>query len=445
MSTAPVVLKTDLNIVQLPATLPNFGGLLGKNLIQVDPNFGTSIVRVTDASDANNQSMQTSDTGASIIWNKNDTMLLCRSTGGSSFLFQFNPNKMQATNLNTKFRNPVCFSMKQPGVLFSLVDQHILTKVTYKFVKGVWTAPTSVVLCDFATALPPGFKITWTGSWIPCLDDSTFMMGFSEGVQNTAFLCVVWRKGKGFRVLNTQTGEITGSWGALGTGTVSSPDPTTKFPFVMHECSMSPNPSFGNVGLSKAGDLTGGHLFWELDTLNFRDCVVSGHAAKGYLHNYAGGPGGGQHKEVLYSDPTQVRLVVPANLLPANQVPPQHYDGDCHYGFGKIDLLDNATFWMSSKAKDVNGTPALPFTSCWMNEVRGMEAQTGIVHRACHTFNSGLSKEFIVAYAIAVPSATAKFVAFTSDMMGTLGSTSGAAQGTLGVDARGDVFVVKIA
>jgi len=415
-----MILRTDLNITQLPSTLPSFGGQLGKNIIQTDPDFGTRIVRVTDASDAVGRSMQTADSGAAGIWNKNDTMLLCRSTGGSSFLFQFRPGKMQATNLGRKFSDPTCFSRTQAGVLYTLLDNHLLQKLTFKLVNGVWTPTTAVTLCDFASVLPTGFKIKWTGSFIVALDDSTFMVGFSEGVQNTAFMCVLWRKGKGFRVLNTQTGQITGDWGQLGQGVVQSS--TASFPFLMHECSMTPNPAFGNVGVSAA---TGsGHLIWELGTLNLRDTETSGHAAKGYLHYYAGGPGGGQIREVQYIDPSQTQMVVPKSSLPAGQIPPQKYDGDQHFGFGKVDTLDVSIFWISSQSQ------VYPFTACWMNEVRGMESQTGVVHRACHTFNSGLSSEFIVQHAIAVPSQTGKFVAFTSDMMLTLGG-------------RGDVFVVE--
>jgi hypothetical protein len=310
-------------------------------------------------------------------------------------------------------------------VIYNLPDNHTLQKVTFKLVNGVWTEVGTVTLCDFASVLPSGFKINWTGSFITCLDDSTFMQGFSEGVQNTAFTCILWRKGKGFRTLNTQTGAISGEWGTLGVAIIQSPDPAVKFPFLMHECSMSPNPAFGNVGMSAAGDAAGGHLMWELTSLMLRDTDVSGHAAKGYLHYYAGGPGGGQIKEVAYLDPSQTRLVVPKSLLPSGQIPPQKYDGDSHFGFGKINTLDASIFWISSQSQ------VSPFTSCWMNEVRGMEVQTGIVHRACHTFNSGLSSEFIVKHAIAVPSQTGKFVAFTSDMMQTLGG-------------RGDVFVVEV-
>lgn len=422
-------MRTDLEIVQ-PPTTPNFGGLVGRNITQTDPDFGTQIVRVTDGTDAGGRSMQTADSGAAVIWNKNDTLLLCRSTGGVSFLFQFDPKRMQAKNLGIKYKDDVCFSRTKPGVVYQLLNKHILQKQTFALISGVWTLQTTIDLCDFATVLPPGFKIKWAGSFITCSDDSTFMVGYSEGVQNSAFYCCVWRVGLGFRVLNTQTGIITG-WGAVGTAVVKSS--TTKLPFTLHECSMTPNRNVGSLGPA----FTGGHLFWTISTLNLVDLESPGHSAQGMLHSYPGSPGGGQIREVAYADPAQRRLIVPAANLPANQVPPQKYDGDQHFSMGKLSSTDNSVFW-------VTGRSTYPNTSAWMNEVRGYEITTGKVFRACHTFNSGQSAEFIPAYAIAVASQTGKFVAFCSDMMGTLGSTSGAETATLGKDARGDVFVVRV-
>ncbi len=236
-------------------------------------------------------------------------------------------------------------------------------------------------------------------------------------------------------MLNTVTGKITGNWGDMGTAVITSTN--TQVPFTVHEAVTTPNSQYAAIAPATTPTHPGSlALFWDVPTVNLRDSMSSGHSTKGFLHGYFGGPGGGQFLEVSYADPTKTRLIVPANLLPANNN--QVYKGDQHSQFGLVDPLDNSTFWVTSSSL------VTPFTSAWANEVRGYNAQTGVVSRACHTFNSGKSLEFIVQCAIGCPSQTGRFVAFTSDMMGSLGSTTGAAIGNLGVDARGDVFIVAV-
>lgn len=412
------ILRTDISIQQLPTLLPDFSK--GKNIIQTDPNFGTKIVRLTDETD-NVNSLMTADGPDAPIWNCNDTMFLCRTNGGGSLLFQFDPKKLQGTNLNLNLKGKVGFSCKTPGVLYQMQDGHTLQKNIFKKVKGLWTFESSSLVCDFAQALPPGFKINWIGSLSVTQDDSTFVICFSEGVQESCFTVVCWKKGKGFRTLNTATGDVTG-WGTTGKAVVTTTRYT--FPFMLHEGSISPNPATAIFTVSpKTG---GGRFYWNIDTLTLVDIPVSGHAAKGYSHLYAGGPGGGQIAEMSYSNPPFKRLIVPQTELPQNQVPPQVYDGDSHFGFGKVDVADHSIFWASSQSL------LSPFTAAFMNEIRGYNAQTGMIYRACHTFNSGLEPDFIAKNAIAVPSQTGKFIAWTSDIMGTLKAK------------RADVFIVQV-
>lgn len=429
-----MTLRTDLEVVQLPST-PPFSGLLGKNTIQADPDFLAPILRLTDASDNHNSSILTADSGNGGLWNADETMLALRTPGGGSLIYQFNPNKMRGQNLGIKLKGKVCFSGSQPSVLYQLIGS-VVSKLQFHLTKGVWAFVGSTVVCDFVKILPAGFKIQWTGSFNVSMDDSAFCVGFSEGAQNSAVLCCIYQHGKGvsgFRLLNTHDGTVSGDWGEQGTIRLVSN--FAKVPFSMHECSQTPNPAFAYVSAFQASS----PLFWHVPTLDLIDAGVSGHAASGFLHHYAGGPGGGQIAEVSYADPTKKRLIVPAADLPASQTPPQHYTGDSHFGFGTMDPLDHSAFWATGQ------TLISPFTSALMNEVRGYDAMGGPIYRACHTFNSGKSQEFIAANAMAVPSPRGRFVAFASDMMGTLGSNTGQAQGTLGVDCRADVFIVKVA
>jgi hypothetical protein len=440
-----MALRTDINIAQLPATPPNVGGLLGKNKIVIDPDFGTQIMRLTDGGDATFHSLQTSDSSGALIWNSNDTLIFATSTGGTKFLYQFDPATMQGTKLPFSTTATPSFSATMPGWFYALSGS-VVTKYVFTLVGGVWTFASSSTVCDFANILPAGFKVKWTGEFLVSNDDTTFSAGFSAGGQGTGIYACVYQTGHGgaglgFRMANVNTGQITGDWGPTGAINLITNGSTTIFPFTLHEVVQTANPLYATIGPTGIGtngkplDTT---IVWTLATLNFVDLNSGGHKAKGYVHAYAGA-GGGQVKEIPYVNPVQpFRNVVPSAGKPAG------FHGDNHFGFGRIDVADASIVWATTG----DGTPQ-PFTSAWEGEVIGYEIVTGIVYRACHTFNSFKSKEFVVTQSICVPSKTGNFVAFTSDWggagtLGPLGSTSGGATGIIGVDARGDVFIVKV-
>lgn len=420
-------MRTDLAIVQLPAVLPNFGGALGKNIIQTDPDFHQPIVRLSDASDRSGATIKTADGASAGLWNHDDTMFMARASGGWPILYQFNPTTMQGKRVpllvlnsgNTSF----CFSRVNAAILFAMQGTKVSRIQFTKDTSGNWVSPTTTTLvCDFAKILPAGFVVKSAGAFLVSHDDTTFGVCLSDGIQNTAIYCCIYQTGhagNGLRLLNTQTGQLSGGWGTLGPVALSSP--TFKFPFTMHEFWMTQNAEYATI---VPYGTKGTQLIWHIPSNTVVDPSNSGHQAYGMLHLYAGGPGGGQIAEFAYADLAK-RYVIPKASLPANQTPPQKYDGDAHYAIGHYDPLDQTVVWISSQ------TQLSPFTSAWENEIRGIRIADGVVFRACHTFNSGLSTEFIVQHAIAIPSQSGKFVAFSSDIMQTLGGR------------QGDVFVVK--
>lgn len=425
-------MRTDLSIVQLPSTLPAFGGAVGKNIIQVDPDFKQPIVRLSDSTDKSGSTIKTADGASAGLWNHNDTMFLARATGGWPILYQFNPSTMQGMRVPLLVMNggniSFCFSRVNAAVLYALQGTKVFKILFTKDINGNWVSPTTASLvCDFAKVLPTGFIVKSSSAFLVSYDDTTFGVALSSGIQNTAIYCCVYQTGHagaGYRLLNTQTGIITGGWGTLGPVSLSSP--TFKFPFTMHEFWMTPNPNFATIVPYQT---KGTQLIWNIPNNTIVDPSNSGHQGYGMQHLYVGGPGGGQIAEFAYSNLAK-RLVIPASGLPSGQSPVQTYAGDQHFAIGHIDPLDNTKVWVSSQSQ------VYPFTSAWMNEIRGIRIIDGVVFRACHTFNSGLSKEFITQNAIAIPSQSGNFVAFSSDMMQTLGMDSNG-------NFRGDIFVVK--
>ena len=431
----PPVLRTDINTQQLPGTLPNVGGLIGKNTIVTDPDFGTRIMRLTDGSDNTFHTLQTADGPQIGLWNTNDTLFVAHNTGGVRFLYQFNPATMQGVKLPFTTTADICFSRVDPGIMYSFSGTAI-TQNNFSLVAGVWTFQSSSAVADYAAILPGGFVPRWNGSFFCSQDDSTFSMAFSQGAQDTGFTYCIYQRGHGgggYRMLNTSTGAITGDWGTNGTAILTNSSFT--FPFLLHEAAQMPNPTYAEMSIAAHNT----DIIWEIATLNLVDEAFGGHKAKGYLHQYSGNAGAGQLSAIPLVNPVKpYPTVVPKAGLPPG------FNADRHFGFGFISTTDNSIVWSTTGAN----TPQ-PFGSAWEGEVFGYDVQTGIVYRACHVFASFKAKEFIAANAIGVPSQTGKYVAFCSDWagvgtVGPLGSTSGAPVGTVGVDARSDVFIVEI-
>lgn len=422
-------MRTDNAVVQLPVIPPGgwWGGLDGAGNIFTDPNFGTEILRLSDGSQWKFNSIQTADANQA-IWSLDDTMIACSAVGGHNLIYDFDPVNFKGTPTTLKVEGDCHFSRVTPLVMYTH-SKGVIQKLTFSRSPSLHIAKTEPV-ADFTTKLPVGFKIKWSGTFFGSADDSTFCIGYSQGAQNTGFYVCVWRAGSGYRILNTQTGEVTGDWGPIGKAI--SPIP---FPYTIHECSPCLNRDYVTVQSMVKGERM---CVWPLDGLTLIEMSSSGHNTKGMKHIYNGSAGGGQLQEHPYTDLAAKRNVVAKEYLPANQKPPQHYQFDTHFAMGKVDPNDASIVFAT------NHNPLTPYVSEWESELIGYDIVKGVVYRVCHTFNSAKSKEFVVQTAMANPSQTNKFVAFTSDAMGTLGSTSGGAIGKLGVDARGDVFIARV-
>jgi hypothetical protein len=375
--------------------------------------------------------MQTADACQAGLWNANDTMLLVRNTEATTFVKQFNPTSFSVQTLPYSTRDQVCFSKVNPAILYTLEGSRLFQNI-FTEANGAWVFSASELLYDFAVALPAGFKIESTSVFSVSYDDSTFSIGFSSGIQNTGIYVALWNRTKGYRLINLNTGAVEGGFGTTGRVRITSSN--YKLPMTFHEVYMAMNPEYTIINPYGTSDTS---LIWENDGLNLIDNEAAGHKAYGRQGYFAGGPGGGQLAYGTYTKPTVHGMVVkPANLPAAAG---QKYLEDMHMGIGKVTAGDDALLCVGS-----GGNGPMPFTSAWENEIRLYDPVAGVVYRLCHTMDSNRSKEFIVQNAIPVISQTGKFVAFTSDWMGALGSNVTQGDGTLGVDAAGDVFIAAV-
>lgn len=111
---------------------------------------------------------------------------------------------------------------------------------------------------------------------------------------------------------------------------------------------------------------------------------------------------------------------------------------DQYPSWNNVDANDSVPFVSSTY------TTSTPITTAWQNEIQAISLITGSAKRIAHTFITARSQIFDDKEAIGQVSQDGRFFMFSSDWMGTLGSESGSSSCTIGLDCRGDVFVVKL-
>ena len=448
---------TDLTTIQLPNPLPNFGNLIGANTLVSDPEpsngttcFHSPIVRVTDANTSNvfpdrSYSIGTGGSGDDNIWNTNSTLLMLGDTGGNGYPFSFNPVTMQAARLYTTSTQGSGMTVTPVSGSWSFTNSQVWYQLKttggtgglaqiqkYDFTNRV-TPPTPTVVANFKSggnALATNYTVQWAVHAFNSKDDLTFAAGFSNtGGQNTGCDVVAWRNGSGFSHYNTCTGTVTGDFGS--TGAVSIPDT-----FPIHNIKISKSGTYVVI-TPTAGTCAGcgiSPVAWTVGSTTVVYLAPSGstgggHFTEGYTHwiNASGSTGNVIRPFSSPSSFTQVPVTKPPGLVSPF---------DVHQGWNNVDTNDTLPFVLTTTST------LSPFPSAWYNEVQAIDPTTGTVWRFAHTYSNGKSHRFDAAIADGSVSQDGNFLAFSTDVVGTLGSESGTNTCTLGTNCRGDVFIV---
>jgi hypothetical protein len=441
--------RTDQNIVQVPATPPNVGGLLGANTIVTDPDFGNRIVRITDAntntnSVYRNRSYMTADSGSADenLWNLDSTLFIVQDTGNQGYPYAFDPTTMQAARMYVaSFPSTNGLKLEYGGVW-----SHVSTNVLYThsgtaISKYDFTdrnnPPSSQTVYDFTSSpncLPAGFSETWKTDGGASYDDTVFGMGYSNrGGQGTGVYVVAYKVGSGCSILNTQTGQVGGDWGEKGT--INIPDR-----WLVHNVKISKDGNWLVIATNGCllSSCLHGPYFWQIGTTTVYDCgqggLCDGHWTEGYSH------------WVNNNDTPLTNQVIrifsePSSATSLTHSFPRGITGnlDQHQSWNDVDPAD------SLPIASTTFSPTTPFPAPWYNEIIAVAADgSGTTWRFSHSFITATSQWFSVKYAIGSVSQDGKFFMFSSDWMGKLGSESGTASCTIGTNCRGDVFVVEL-
>ena len=328
-----------------------------------DPDFGSTMVRVTDqTSDFRRPGgyLRTEASGTSNMWSADTSKFYVIGQNGSTLAYGFTPSTMNIASLpnaspgqalRVPLRNGSSFSFTDSDLIYGTTDANQLSISSYRFSTGVISTVVDTTACGAQPPIIPGPKMGNDSDVTSSLDDNRISISEGGSSAGAGVYVIVYDKTLGCRWYNTQTGQIGGQWGPSGNATVTG------------------SYLIGHAHLSRSGNYV--HIFetgsawyvWDLATLSVTHCTphssldCAGYTAIGYndLVNSPGKIDGMNLVKRPLSDITQMtQLVLP--------LPPPHYWGqDKHFTWSNVDVNDSAPVCASSYLDGADGTITQPF------------------------------------------------------------------------------------
>lgn len=417
--------RTDLDVVQLPSPTPDLGDCVGANKTIVDPDFKTTMVRVTDCNtDPRFPAFSYEPVGGGSAmanpFSANEKWIAVADQGNRIHILNFDPVKLQVGAQVWTGPGSAFFDRTLANVMWN-INGSVLSKV----VMGAKAVQVRKVY-DYKVALPKGFAVKWHGDAGCNTADTICAAAFSEGIQDTGELIVVWQRSKGYRVYNTMTGKITGQWGALGTVNIADR-------YAVHQTKLS---FLGDTliiahAYQSCPDCDNNPYLWNIATtsLNLCQSLCTGHWAPGYksLWNNSGvGANGIGQFQVRAFNNSLMSVPVIIDLPPVLKSPL-----DAHISYNNANSTDTNPIIVTNSDKGTNAT----FTFPWVNEILVVDPVTKVVHREGHTFITGKSPFFSASNAIGPGSPKGDLIMFATDWQGKFAN---------GTTPRSDVVIARL-
>ena len=259
-----------------------------RNVVFRDPDFGSPMVRATDASTnfkLPGTFLRTEGSGVANEWSADTRKFYEIGEGGQNLVFAFDPATMTISSLPSArpgqglllpLRAGASFSFQNPDLIYGTSDADTLTIRSYDFSTGTSTAVIDTTTCGLQPPLVSGPSVVSDDDVTPSLDDNRVSISEGGSQFGDDMFVVVYDKHLGCRWYNTQTGQVGGQWGATGVATATS--------FLIRHAYLSRSGKY--VLISTDG--LGWHV-WDLATLNVSTCPVGsrsdeceGYSAVGY-------------------------------------------------------------------------------------------------------------------------------------------------------------------
>jgi hypothetical protein len=446
--------QTSLQLAVIhPVDLTSLGGLVGAGKCLNLPVYNTTLCRCTDVNtDPTNTkyySWEVTDSGGDNFnsWNLDQTKIrpVAMTTGSNRTLnFDSSTGMCSVAIPNSTAPAGGLWSPTKPNVDYY---QKGMTQVMSRtFSPSPSTAPpVTSLFMDFATCpLLTGLGTISYNTQIVSNDDNTFFMAFGVNGQgqDTAQYITGYRVDTKVCILyNTLTGQVQQAGGIPNVITIGQV--SNFYPYTIHSMYLSPG---GELVVGVGGTCTGcpkhGPFIWYPATTK-QDLIttfVGGHQTSGYLTylNVSSAP------KMMTRQFTDVNTVKPFNLANFSFPLP----GDIHMGWQNGNSTDTNPVCMTEVSIN-QPQPLVPVVPL-QNEVYCVVPADGSYIRLAPTGTTGIGiaggLNFRTQYAIS-SNGTKGFIAFSSDLGGTLGNTDGKTS-TCIVGAvkpnmcRSDVFVV---
>jgi hypothetical protein len=410
-----------------------------RNVVFTDPDFGSSMVRATDAT-TNFQLpgtfLRSEGSGKANEWSADTKKFYVLGEGGQDLVFAFDPATMTISSLPNAsagmgllipLRSGASFSFGDPDLIYGTSDPDTLTITSYRFSTGVSTPIIDTTTCGAQPPLIPGPEVVSDDDVTPSLDDNR--LSISEGGPEAGkhMFVVVYDKRLGCRWYNTQTGQIGGQWGVAGTATVTTP-------YLINHAYLSRSGKYVFILVSRE-DWSGWYV-WDLSTLHLSTCQLNttpnyecaGYEAVGY-NSLVNGP--------TITGDMQVALRPLRNIAQISQLAlPVSFDWgqSQHFTWSNVNVDDSAPVCGSTYNYEGDTTIDQPFAGeLFCVETDGI-APT--VWRFAHNRATYIDP-FFQTQPLGNVSMDGRFFLFTSDWDAQLGT------GTDGTP-RSDVFIVKL-
>ena len=406
-----------------------------RNVVFTDPDFGSSMVRATDATTNfifPGTFLMTEGGGEANEWSADSKKFYVTGQGGQVLAFAFNPATMAVGSLPKAVPGqglllplrPGSFSFVDPDLIYATSNPDTLTIKSYQFSTGVVTPVIDTRTCGVQPPLGSGPSVVSDEDLTLSLDDTR--MSISEGGPEAGkhMFVVVYDKSLGCRWYNTQTGQIGGHWGSAGTATVTTP-------YLITHAYLSRR---GNYVLILADSF--GWYVWNLSTLKVSVCPEQmgnpdecfGYRAVGY-NSLVNGPG-------ITGDMQTAKRPL-SNISKISQLAwPVLYDwGQAqHFTWSNVNTHDSSPVCGSTYSYDGDTTIDQPFAGeIFCVETDGLAST---VWRFAHN-RATYIPPFFNTQPLGNVSRDGHFFLFTSDWDAQLGTEA---------DGRplSDVFIVKL-
>ncbi len=312
------------------------------NVPFTDPDFGSSMVRVTDETTDYihpGSYLMTEGSGQQNEWNADTSKFWVAGQGGRLFAFAFNahtmkigslPHAIPGKGLSLPLRTGATFSFVDPDLIYGVSNPAPLKITSYRFSTGKLNPVIDTTTCGTQPALDPKGRSDDDVS--PSLDDSRFSISEGGHQQGAHPFVVIYDKNLGCRWYNTQTGQVGGQWGPAG----AAVGPMA--PYFIRHAYMSRSGNYVHIM-----DNGQGFYIWDIATLNVTYCGHKsgldcfGYGVTGY-NSYINAPAVVEYMQMV-KRPLSNIADISELFLPLDD--PHEFEIPMHFSWSNVDVNDS--------------------------------------------------------------------------------------------------------